>query len=177
MKFDIYGDNISISEGMRQKIEAKLSFLSKYLLIDDNTIARVVCKTQPNSVKVEITIPTRVGILRSEVSHPDFYAAVDLSIDKLEDQLRRQKTRLSRRHRDSLAQNFLVEEDEFLAKEEAVRTKSIEAESMSLEDAIMRMEMLGHTFFIYLDDESEKISIVYRRNSGGYGLIEVDDKR
>ena len=94
MKFEIYGDNITITEGMKHKIETKLSFLKKYLLIDENTTARVVAKVYPNAQKVEITIPSKVGILRAEVMHEDFYAAIDLAIDKLEDQIRRQKTRL-----------------------------------------------------------------------------------
>ncbi len=76
---------------MRTKIEEKLSALDKYLLIDENTIARVLARVYPNSQKVEVTIPSRVGILRAEVVHDDFYAAVDLAIDKLEDQIRRQK--------------------------------------------------------------------------------------
>ena len=132
MKFTIYGDNVVITEGMREKIETKLSFLKKYLLIDDNTTARVVAKVYPNNQKVEITIPTKIGILRAEVMNPDFYAAVDLAIDKLEDQIRRQKTRLSRRHKDSLAESFLVAEDVESEDDVPVRTKTIDAEEMKL---------------------------------------------
>ena len=142
MKFTIYGDNVVITEGMREKIETKLSFLKKYLLIDDNTTARV--------------------------------AAVDLAIDKLEDQIRRQKTRLSRRHKDSLAESFLVAEDVESEDDVPVRTKTIDAEEMTLDEAIMQMEMLGHSFFIYTDADSEKIAVVYKRHDGAYGLIEVD---
>ncbi len=174
MKFTIYGDNVVITEGMREKIETKLSFLKKYLLIDDNTTARVVAKVYPNTQKVEITIPTKIGILRAEVMNPDFYAAVDLAIDKLEDQIRRQKTRLSRRHKDSLAESFLMTEDVESDDDVPVRTKTIDAEEMTLDEAIMQMEMLGHSFFIYTDADSEKIAVVYKRHDGAYGLIEVD---
>ena len=96
-------------------------------------------------------------------------------LDKLEDQLRRQKTRLNRRHRDSLAENFLTEAEE----EEydiPVKTKTIAAEKMDLEEAIMQMELSNHDFYIYTDDESGKISVVYRRSSEGYGLIEVEQE-
>lgn len=174
MKFTIYGDNVVITDGMREKIEKKLSFLNKYLLIDDNTVARVVAKVNPNSHKVEITIPTKVGILRAEVVHPDFYSAMDLAIDKLEDQVRRQKTRLSRRHKDSIVETFYDEDEEYSKQDIPVRTKNIDAEEMSLDEAIMQMEMLGHSFFIYTDIDSEKIAVVYKRNDGAYGLIEVD---
>jgi len=175
MKFEIYGEKVNISEGMREKIENKLSILSKYLLIDPETTARVVCKTYPNDLKVEITIPTKIGLLRSEVVNEDFYAAVDLSIDKLEDQIRRQKTRLSRRHKDGLAEGFANEAAEAELNEEPVRTKNITADEMSLDEAIMQMEMLSHSFFIYRDNESDKIAVVYKRLDGDYGLIEVDE--
>ena len=175
MKFEIYGDNVTITEGMWHRIETKLSFLNKYLLIDENTTARVVAKVYPNAQKVEITIPSKVGILRAEVIHEDFYAAVDLAIDKLEDQIRRQKTRLSRRHKDSLAETFVDEGKENSAKDVLVRTKVIDAEEMTLDEAIMRMEMLSHSFFIYRDVDAEKMAVVYKRFDGNYGLIEVDE--
>jgi putative sigma-54 modulation protein len=130
----------------------------------------------PNSQKVEITIPSKVGILRTEVVNDDFYAAVDLAIDKLEDQIRRQKTRLSKRHREHLAQAFIKEDEtESETPEIPVRTKSVQADEMILDEAIMQMELSGHNFYIYKDEETEKTSVVYRRNNGGYGLIEVDE--
>lgn len=175
MRFEIVGKNVSVTEGMRTKIEEKLSFLDKYILIDPNVIARVVCRVYPNTQKIEVTIPTKVGILRAEVEHEDFYAAIDLAIDKLEDQIRRQKTRLSRRHKDSLAESFIEKDEKVLEEEDTpVKTKTITPEKMDLEEAIMRMEMLGHSFFIYLDNEDDQIAVVYRRNDGKYGLIETE---
>ena len=133
MRFEIVGKNISVTEGMRTKIEEKLSFLDKYILIDPNVIARVVCRVYPNTQKIEVTIPTKVGILRAEVEHEDFYAAIDLAIDKLEDQIRRQKTRLSRRHKDSLAESFIEKDEKVLEEEDiAVKTKTITPEKMDL---------------------------------------------
>ena len=173
MRFEIVGKNVTITEPMRAKIEKKLSGLQKYLLIDPDTTARVVARVYPASQKIEVTIPTKVGILRTEVEHEDIYSAVDIALDKLEDQLRRQKTRLNRRHRDSLAETFILEEEE----EEIdipVKTKTLTAERMDLEEAIMQMELSNHDFYIYTDDESDRISVVYRRNNGGYGLIETE---
>lgn len=175
MRFEIIGKNVQVTEGMKEKIEKKLSFLDKYLIIDPNTIARVVCRVYPNSQKIEVTIPTKVGLLRAEVEHKDFYAAIDLAIDKLEDQIRRQKTRLSRRHKDKLARAFVEEDMETLAqKETPVRTKTIDPEKMDLEEAVTKMEMLGHSFFIFTDEDTGVISVVYKRNNGGYGLIETE---
>lgn len=175
MKIEVVGKNITVTEAMRTKIEQKLSFLEKFFLIDEDTTARVVVRVYPAAQqKIEVTIPTKVAILRAEVVHPDLYAAIDLTIDKLEDQIRRQKTRLSRKGKDKLALAFLEEEDDPIEENDIlVRTKTIEAETMDLEEAIMRMEMLNHSFFIYTDIETDKISVVYKRNDGGYGCIET----
>lgn len=174
MKFIIYGENVTITEEMRERIEERLSFLNKYLIVDDNTTARVTVKVYGNALKVEVTIPTKITMMRSEVVHEDFYTAVDLAIDKLEDKIRRQKGRLSRRHKDALVETFIDEEEDDDDKD-AVRTKTIYAEEMVLDEAIMKMEMLSHTFFIYKDIDADKLAVVYKRNDGHYGLIEISE--
>ena len=163
MRFEIVGKNVTVTEGMRTKIEQKLSFLDKYLLIDPDTIARVVVRVYPTTQKIE-------------VMHQDLYAAIDLAIDKLEDQIRRQKTRLSRKHRDALVEAFIEQDDELLDKGDvAVKTKTITLTPMDLEEAITQMEMLDHDFFVFHDKVDDVVAVVYRRREGGYGLIEVDD--
>ncbi len=174
MRFEIIGKNITITDLMRSKIEKKLSALEKYLLIDPDTKARVVARVYPNSQKIEVTIPTKVGILRSEVTHEDLYAAIDIAVDKLEDQLRRQKTRLNRRHRESLAEAFLEEAAEAEERVVPVKTKTIQATKLDLDEAIMQMELSSHDFYIYTDEDTGRISVVYLRNDGEYGLIEVE---
>ena len=174
MRFEIIGKNITITDLMRSKIEKKLSALEKYLLIDSDTKARVVARVYPSSQKIEVTIPTKVGILRSEVTHEDLYAAIDIAVDKLEDQLRRQKTRLNRRHRESLAEAFLEEAAEAEERVVPVKTKTIQATKLDLDEAIMQMELSGHDFYIYTDEETDRISVVYLRNDGDYGVIEVE---
>ena len=176
MRFEIVGKNVEITDSMRDQIERKLAVMDKYILIDPDTIARVVAGVYPDSQKIEVTIPTKIGLLRTEVVNDDFYAAVDLAIDKLEDQIRRQKTRLSRRHKEHLAKSFVDEDAKEEGRDIPVRTKNVLAEEMPLDDAIMRMELLSHSFFIYKDEESGQISVVYRRANGGHGLIEVDEE-
>ena len=174
MKFAIYGENVTINDEMRQQIEDRLSGLNKYVVIDEDQSAKVSVKVHGgNALKVEVNVPTKVGLMRSEVVHQDFSTAVDLAIDKLEDQIRRQKGRLSRRHKDSLAETFFEEDVE--DEETPVRTKTIYADEMILDEAIMRMEMLSHSFFIYKDVDSEKMAVVYKREDGGYGLIEISE--
>ncbi|MBQ2583482.1 MAG: ribosome-associated translation inhibitor RaiA [Erysipelotrichaceae bacterium] len=173
MKFAIYGENVTVNDAMREKIENRLSDLNKYVVIDEEQSARVTVKIYGGGLKVEVNVPTKVGLMRSEVVHEDFSTAVDLAIDKLEDQIRRQKGRLSRRHKDSLAENFVAANEE--EEDTPVRTKTVYADEMVLDDAIMHMEMLSHSFFIYRDIDSDKIAVVYKRNDGGYGLIEVGE--
>ena len=173
MKFAVYGENVTINDRMREQIENRLSDLNKYIVIDEQQSAKVTVKIHGGPLKVEVTVPTKVGLMRSEVVHEDFSTAVDLAIDKLEDQIRRQKGRLSRRHKESLAENFYEESAE--EKDIPVRTKTIYADEMILDEAIMRMEMLSHSFFVYKDSDSEKMAVVYKRNDGGYGLIEIDE--
>ena len=173
MKFAIYGENVTVNDKMREKIENRLSELNKYIVVDEAQSAKVTVKIYGNALKVEVNVPTKVGLMRSEVVHEDFSTAVDLAIDKLEDQIRRQKGRLSRRHKDSLAENFYEENDS--EADTPVRTNTIFADEMILDEAIMRMEMLSHSFFIYKDIDSERLAVVYKRNDGGYGLIEVNE--
>jgi len=173
MRFEIVGKNVTVTEAMKKQIEKKLSGLDKYLLIDPDTIARVVARVYPNSQKVEVTIPTKVGILRTEVVNDDLYAALDLAVDKLEDQIRRQKTRLNRRHKEGLAESF-VEDDTKEEETIPVKTKSIHAGEMDLEEAIMQMELSGHAFYLFTDEETKKVSVVYLRQDGQYGLIEME---
>ena len=175
MKVNIVGKNVKVTPAIAEKVNKKLDHLTKYFLIDDNVTAKVLIRTYPVGQKIEVTIPTKYAILRAEVVDDDLYAAIDLAIDKLEDQIRRQKTRLQRKNRLSLAEAFLDEEESSEDDiDEVVKTKSIEPQEMSLDEAIMKMELLGHDFFIYTDDETEKIAVVYKRKDGDYGLIETE---
>ena len=175
MKFAIYGENVTVNDKMREKIENRLSELNKYVVIDEAQSAKVTVKIYGDALKVEVNVPTKVGLMRSEVVHEDFSTGVDLAIDKLEDQIRRQKGRLSRRHKESLAENFYEVEEAEEGNDTPVRTKTVYADELILDDAIVRMEMLSHSFFIYKDIDSEKLAVVYKRNDGGYGLIEISE--
>lgn len=177
MKVQIYGKNITVTPAIAEKIEKKLTHLEKYFIIDENVVANVVVRVYPNKQKIEVTIPTKYAVLRAEVVQDDLYAAIDLAIDKLEDQIRRQKTRLARKNKEKLAYAFIEEEEieeEYGENDELVRTKSIVPDTMELDEAIMRMEMLNHSFFIYRDDETKEVAVVYKRHDGGYGLIETE---
>lgn len=175
MKVNAHGKEVVIEQQMIERIGTKLSFLDKYVLIEEDTTAQVTAKKHGNDIKLEITIPTKIGIIRSEVIDKDMRNAVDASVDKLEDQLRRQKTRLSRRHKDKLSKSFAAIDNAEIQKveEKVVRRKRVVAESLDYEEAIIQMELLGHSFFVYRDNDSKLINVIYKREDGGYGLIET----
>ena len=177
MKISVRGKNIEITEAIETKISEKLSKLDKYFIVSDNVEAKVLCRVYPYGQKLEVTIPTEYVLLRAEVVDDDLYTAMDLVVDKLEGQIRKYKTRLSRKSKDNkLAFNLAsiepLEEEE---EDVLVKTKTITPKPMDMEEAIMQMELIGHSFFVYRDAESDSISIVYRRNDGDYGLIETDE--
>jgi len=179
MKYQIIGKNIEVTEAIKATIEEKLSRMDKYFVRDDDVLARAVVRSYAVGAKVEITIFTKHVDLRAEVKNEDLYAAVDLAIDKLEGQMRKLKTRMDRTGAaDSLGRAFILEaiEDEEEEQDEIVRTKSIYLEPMSIDAAITRMEALGHSFFLYLDDEDDQICVAYKRLDGGYGVIQAENK-
>lgn len=180
MKYQIIGKNVQVTEGIRSAIEKKLSRMDKYFIITDDVICRAVVRSYKQGAKVEITIFTPQLDFRAEVKNDDFYAAVDLAIDKLEGQMRKLKTRMDRT-KAKLGLGKSIAFENFEAEEEAsdrdtvVRTKSIFLEPMDIEEAITRMEALGHDFFIYLDNDDDRISVVYKRIDGGLGVIQAEN--
>ena len=183
MKYQIVGKNIEVTEGIKNAVEKKLSRMDKYFIINDSVECRVVVRSYKVGAKVEITIFTSQMDFRAEVSNADLYAAVDLAIDKLESQMRKLKTKMDRSKGDKLGLGKAISLENIeplpLEKEEddeVIRVKNLDLEPMSIDEAITRMEGLGHPFFLYLDEEDNKISVVYTREDGGYGIIEAENE-
>ena len=177
MKCQITGKNIVVTDSIRNAIETKLRRMDKYFVINEDVEAKVLIRTYKNAQKIEITIFTKRMNYRVKVKDDDLYAAVDLAIDKLEGQMRKLKTKLDRRHRESLGraiafENFISEEDD--SNDEVVRVKELDLSPMDMEEAITKMEALDHSFFVYLDSEDEKVSVLYRREDGTYGVLQVN---
>ena len=176
MKITLRGKNIEITEAIEEKVSEKLSKLDKYFIVSENVEAKVLVRTYPYGQKIEVTIPTEYVLLRAEVVDQDLYNAIDLVIDKLEGQIRKYKTRLNRKSKDNKLAFNLASIEPLEDEEEDVlgKTKTITPKPMDMEEAIMQMELIGHSFFVYRDTETDAISIVYRRNDGDYGLIETE---
>ena len=177
MEIIIHGDKLKITKAMNDYIEEKLAKLNKYLENGDRVRANVIVKVKNHEQRVEITIPMKSFILRSEETKDDFYAAVDKAVDKLERQIRKNKTRMmSKQVKVNYEFNFSeIEEDEDDTKENKIlKRKKVEVKPMNEDEAIIQMELLGHQFYMYMDSETSKPAVVYKRNDGNYGIIESE---
>ena len=183
--FNIRGENIEVTQAIRDYVEKRISKLEKYFEKDMKNTAHVNLKVYPDKqAKVEVTIPLPYLTLRAEEMSNDLYASVDLVTDKLERQIRKYKTKVNRKSREKgfknlefapAADNSSSDSDDE-SKFQVVRTKQLALKPMDNEEAILQMDMLGHDFFIYEDAETSGINIVYRRNDGRYGLIETGEE-
>jgi len=176
MQVHVRGKNISVTDALKEYAEKKVRKLEKYF--NNYGDAQVVLSVQKDSHKVEVTIPINGIILRGEETTGDMYASVDLVVDKLEKQVERYKGRLLKREREVAGQMFnnertarKKEEDE---EPRIVRTKRFAVKPMPTEEAIMQMNLLNHSFFVFRNAETEEVNVLYRRKDGNYGLIEPE---
>lgn len=172
MKYLIRGEKIQVTDSIKDYIKDKLSKMDKYLENPDDIEAKVLIKVKGVEQRVEVTIQTKGYFLRAEEAHSDLYAAIDLIVDKLERQIRKYKTKLLDKSRqENIQDTFDIEEN---IEEEIVKRKKIYLKPMDEEEAIMQMELLGHTFFVFKNTDTDNICIIYKRHDGDYGLIETN---
>jgi len=170
MKYIIRGDN---TDSIKEYIESKINKLNKYF-DSENCTATVLTKKEGRNQKIEVTIPTDNFILRNESVNEDLYAAIDNVADKLERQIRKNKEKINKKQNKKVIEDFeFLLEDEFSDEEKIVKRKKLELKPIDEEEAIIEMEMLGHSFFVFKDVETDKICVIYKRKNGNYGLIET----
>ena len=175
MEILIRGDKLKVTQAINDYIVEKLKRLEKYIEGNENVRASVVIKVKNHEQKVEITIPLKKFILRAEETQEDVYAAVGVIVDKIERQIRKNKTKLqSKKIKDN--RDFLTDFIEEVEEEEnnVVKRKKIEVKPMSEEEAMIQMELLGHNFYLFKDASTLKPTLVYRREDGNYGVIETE---
>lgn len=179
MLVEVRGKNgFTVTEAIEKYAEDKLQKVERYF--KEELEAYVVCKIYKDHHRVEVTIPTKYYTMRAEVSDKDMYAAVDLTIDKLESQIRKHKTKITRSlQRKEGVSNLFLDDIDFNALERElvnhpVKHKMITLEKLSIEEAVTALEMLGHDFYIFKNEETEKVNVLYLRNDGTYGVIETE---
>lgn len=180
MEIFVRGKNIKVTEAIESYVKEKLNRLDTYLGDSENVKANVLLNVHGRSQKVEVTIPLKNFILRAEDVQEDLYAAIDTVADKLQRQIRKNKTRLASKKMKTVAvQDFVFDKIEDVEEEEdkeekIVKRKKVEVKPMSEEEAILQMELLGHQFYIFKDAETLKPTLVYKRKEGNYGVIETE---
>ena len=174
MKFNIHGKKIDVTESIKSYIEEKIGRLDKYFENPDNVTATALIKLRGKDQVVEVTINANKFILRGEEAHKDLYASIDKVSDKIERQLRKNKTRLKKKTVKDVSKDFVLDFEEQEENDNViVKRKVIENKPMSEEEAILQMELLGHEFFAYKNEETNEVNILYRRKDGDYGILEI----
>lgn len=176
MNIIIRGSKLEITEAMESYAKEKIRRLEKYLENSEDAKATILAKIHGHQHVVEVTIPLKNFILRAEESQNDFYAAIDTVVDKLERQIRKNKTRISskKKHESIDFAYDYIESMEEIEEEKIVKRKRIEVKPMDEEEAILQMELLGHEFYMYKDAETSSTALVYKRKDGNYGIIEAE---
>ncbi len=184
MNYNIRGENIEVTPAIREYAEKKINKLARYFTETPDASVNINLKVyNDKKAKVEVTIPIPHLVLRAEEVHNDMYAAIDLITDKLERQIRKYKTKVNRKAREKgginelfvnnipdLPNDPVVEEENEL---EVVRQKSFDLKPMDSEEAILQMNMLGHSFYVFTNGDTHRTNVVYKRKDGRYGLIET----
>jgi putative sigma-54 modulation protein len=176
MKFNIRGDKMTVTPAMKSYIEEKLTKLDKYFENPEEINTNVLIRTRNLEQIIEVTAPTKRFTLRAEESNEDFYAAVDLVVDKLERQIRKNRDRLNKKFKNVEELEFNFDFD--VKKEESnesliVKRKNISMKPMDEEEAILQIELLNHDFFVFKNIDEECVSVLYKRKDGNYGIINM----
>ena len=176
MELQLRGDKITVTKAIKDYVADKMKRLDKYFENPSHIKAQIIIRVRNNEEIIEVTVPTNKFTLRAEEKHADLYAAIDLVVDKLERQIRKNKTKLTNKYKNmvqlDINTNFDVspeEEDDT----KVVKRKNIDTKPMDEEEAILQMELLNHDFFVFKNIDEECVSVMYKRKDGNYGIINV----
>ena len=174
MNFIISGRNIDITPGLRQAVEQKLGKLEKYFTPETDII--VTLSVEKERQKIEVTIPVKGTMIRAEESSSDMYVSIDLVEEIIERQMKKYKNKLIDKKQSAMAFSDLFINEEFDTDDEIniVKTKRFAVKPMDPEEACVQMELLGHSFYVFLNAETEQVNVVYKRKNNTYGLIEPE---
>ncbi|MFQ9985796.1 MAG: ribosome hibernation-promoting factor, HPF/YfiA family [Lachnospiraceae bacterium] len=174
MKITISGRNLEVTEGLRAAVNDKLSKLERFF--SPNTEILVTLSVEKERQKIEVTIPVKGNIIRSEQVSNDMYVSIDLVEEIIERQLKKYKNKLSDQQKNggSFNPEFLEKEYDDQEEVQIIRTKRFGIKPMYPEDACIQMELLGHNFFMFRNAETDEVNVVYKRKGNTFGLIEPE---
>lgn len=174
MRYTITGRNIDVTPGLRAAVEEKIGKLDRYFNPDTEVI--VTLSVQKGKQKIEVTIPVKGNMIRAEESSNDMYVSIDLVEEIIERQMKKYKNKLIDKKQSAMAFSDLFINEEFDTDDEIdiVKTKRFAVKPMDPEEACVQMELLGHTFYVFLNAETDQVNVVYKRKNNTYGLIEPE---
>jgi putative sigma-54 modulation protein len=175
MRFTITGKNIEVTDGLRRAVTEKLGKLERYFTPETEIV--VTLSVEKERQKIEVTIPVKGNIIRSEQVSNDMYVSIDLVEEVIERQLKKYKNKIIDKHQNTESFSSLFMEKEYAEEEDVkiVRTKRFDLKPMYPEDACIQMELLGHSFYVFVNAETEQVNVVYKRKGDTYGLIEPEE--
>lgn len=174
MKFNIIGRKVEVTERIKDYVTKKLSKLDKFF--KEESDARVVIGSIKDNSYIEATIHASGMMYRAEITDPDLFAAIDKSVDIIERQIRKNKTKLEKKiKKDAITDSVLLSGNNFEDDDEefkVIKRKRFHVKPMTEEEAILQMNLLGHNFFVFLNPETDEMNVVYKRKDGNYSIIE-----
>lgn len=175
MRFTISGKNIDVTDGLKAAVKDKLGKLERYFTPDTEII--VTLSVEKERQKIEVTIPVRGNIIRSEQVSNDMYVSIDLVEEVIERQLRKYKEKIVDKHQEggNFKKEFIEKESDADDEIRIIRSKKFDMKPMYPEDACVQMELLGHNFYVFCNAETDQVNVVYKRKGNTYGLIEPED--
>ena len=183
--FNIRGKNVEVTPTLREYVEKRVGKIARYFDSIDEVSVLLAVEKGRHIVEVTAEIPRGGLVLRGQESTADMYSSIDLVVEKLERQIRKQKTKLERRFRGGGFKSELFAEEQKARAEQmhdeesdeypVVKTKRFVVKPMDVQEAIMQMNLLNHNFFVFRDAHTENFCVVYKRNDGAYGLLESDN--
>lgn len=171
MEVNIRGDKLKVTDAIKNHILEKVNKLDKYFEKDNNNKCNVVIKVKDRDQIIEVTILTDKFTLRAEEKHEDLYAATDLIIDKLERQIRKNKTKLNKYKTFEPVMSIFEDDEEEQEESKIIKRKTLEIKPMDEEEALLQMNLIDHDFFVFDNIDEECISVLYKRKDGKYGII------
>lgn len=176
MKITITGKNIELTQGLKDAVEERLSKLDKYFT--NETTANVTLSVEKERQKIEVTIPMKGHIIRSEQVSNDMYVSIELVEEVIERQLKKYRNKLVTKQQEEAAeyfsQDFITKDEDDDEEIKIIRSKKFGLKPMFPEDACIEMELLGHDFFVFRNADTDEVNVVYKRNGNTYGLIEPE---
>jgi len=174
MRYTITGRNLEVTPGLRSAVEEKIGKLERYFRPDTEAI--VTLSIQKDKQKIEVTIPVKGSIIRAEQASNDMYVSIDLVQEIIERQIKKYRKKLIDKKQNAQAFSELFVNEEFETNDEIniVKTKRFGIKPMDPEEACVQMELLGHSFYVFLNAETDEVNVVYKRKGHTYGLIEPE---